>query len=109
MLITPIGNSVLATDQSLDTDEICHGKVNYVLFEEGHLSPPVSIIPDKNASNKRLPQEWDFLNRNDDLPEVTVHCFNSRNPSATYSVVLDRKYKHCSFFNYRLFCRVGAD
>jgi hypothetical protein len=103
ILMTPVVNSALAAD------EICRGKVDHVLLEEGNLSPPTSIIPDKNAGNKWRPQEWNFLNRIDDLPEVTVHCFNARNAPATYSVVLDKKYKHCSFLNNRLFCRTSED
>jgi hypothetical protein len=100
-----VAGSAFAADLSLKGDNICHGAVDHVLLEEGHRSPPTMLIPDQNSDSLSAPQGWNFLYSDSSLPDVTVHCFNKSVGSESFSVVLDRKYKRCTFWRNRLACQ----
>lgn len=74
--------------------DVCGQALNHVQVEQGHISPPILLLPDVGGDFDTSPQqEWNYLGTLTD--PITVHCFPNADKSGQKDVNLPANTKRC--------------
>jgi hypothetical protein len=99
----PISTGVVKT---MSCAEKIKGKIDHVLVESGNHDPfPILIPPDVGADGNATKQEWNFLNKDEAAPPVTIHCYTSRDDSVGAKFELPRNIKRCAYAAGEFICK----